>query len=74
MSPHDAALLLARILCAKQANRGSQAAMYYVFTDTFAYLIGAISLLRLSQFRECPQALALPPNPQIWRMSFYPRE
>lgn len=45
--------------------------MYYVFTDTFAYLIGAISWLRFRQFRECPEALALLPNPQIWGMSYY---
>lgn len=49
----------------KQANHSRQAVMYYVFTDTFAYLIGAISWLRFRQLRECPEALALLPNPQI---------
>ena len=48
--------------------------MYYVFTDTFAYLIGAISCLRFRQLRECPDALAPLPNPQIWGISYYPRE
>ena len=53
----------------KQANHGPLAVMYYVFTDTFAYLIGAISRLRFRRLRECPKALALLPNPQIWGMS-----
>lgn len=39
----------------KQANNSHQAVMYYVFTDTFAYLIGAISQLRFRQLRKCPQ-------------------
>lgn len=55
----------------KQANHGRQAVMYYVFTDTFSYLIGGISGLRFRQLRECPEALALFPNRQIWGMSYY---
>lgn len=39
----------------KQTNNSHQAVMYYVFTDTFAYLIGAISQLRFRQLRKCPQ-------------------
>lgn len=54
----------------KQANHSPLANMYYVFTDTFAYLIGAISRLRFRQLRECPEALALLPNPQIWGMLY----
>lgn len=36
------------------ANQRDQTVMYNVFSDTFAYLIGAISCLRFSQLRKDP--------------------